>query len=213
LALSARASELAGRLKSVSELKNVRIWDVPFRTLAGQLNLGRSARHEAALAFEPFAWRPVLWKARARHFQGRKQVAEEGKRQDAEELIDDHREAARLYMHKSIRPTDRQIATSTAEERRIRETAKLDATYWLGLSSYDDGKYEVAEHWLGRDELATADSPWSVGARYNLARTFEAQEKLAEAAALLEQDKSPQQHGNKLRAKWLRERAEKDESD
>ena len=159
------------------------------------------------MAFEPFAWRPVLWKARARHFQGRKELADESKRQDPEELTDDHRDAARLYMDKSIRPTDREIAASAEEEKRIRTTAKLDATYWQGLLSFDDGKYDVAADWLGREELTAAESPWAAGTRYNLARTLEAQGKLEEAAKLLEQDTSPQGQGNKLRAKWLREKA------
>ncbi|MEX0642406.1 MAG: hypothetical protein WD468_06880 [Pirellulales bacterium] len=205
LALSVRASELAGRVKSLPGLTDVQIWDVPFRTLADQLTLGRSARHEAALAFEPFAWRPVLWKARTRHFQGRKQAADETKRQDPEDLADDHRDAARLYMDKSLRPPDREIATSAEEEQRIRRTAKLDATYWQGLLSFDDGKYDVASNWLGRKELTDAASPWAAGAHYNLARTLEAQGKLEDAAKLLEQDASPQRQGNILRAKRLRE--------
>ena len=208
LALSVRANELADRVKSTPGVAEVRLWDVPFRTLAEQLALSpQSARHEVAMAFEPFAWRPVLWKARARHFQGRKELADESKRQDPEELTDDHRDAARLYMDKSIRPTDREIAASAEEEKRIRTTAKLDATYWQGLLSFDDGKYDVALDWLGREELTAAKSPWAAGTRYNLARTLEAQGKLEEAAKLLEQDSSPQGQGNKLRAKWLREKA------
>lgn len=208
LALSVRASELAGRVKSLPGVADVRIWDVPFRTLTEQLTLSpQSIRHEVALAFEPFAWRPVLWKARARHFQGRKELADETKRQDPEELIHDHRDAARLYMDKSIRPTDREIAASAEEEQRIRKVAKLDATYWQGLLSFDEGKYDVASDWLGREELRATDSPWAAGTRYNLARTLEAQGKIDEAVKLLEQGPSPQEQGNKLRAKWLREKA------
>jgi hypothetical protein len=207
LALSARASDLAGRIKSLPGVADVRIWSVPFRTLADQLSLGPpDVRLAAAMEFEPFAWRPVLWKARTRHFQGRKQTADKTKGQDPEDLIDDHREAARLYMDKSIRPLDREIATSPEEEQRIRKTAKVNATYWQGLLSFDDGKYDVALDWLGREELSTKDSSWAAGALYNRARTLEAQEKFDEAAELLERDTSPQRQGNKIRAKWLRER-------
>lgn len=206
LVLSARAMELADRIKKYPGVNDVQIWDVPFRTLIEQMELGRAARLDAALAFEPFAWRPVLWKARTRHFQGRKQVADETKHQDPEDVIDDHRDAALLYTNKSLRPTDREIAKSPEEEQRIRRGAKLNATYWQGLLAFDDGKYDVAADWLGRPELASADSPWAAGARYNLARSLEAQGKLDEAAKLLEQDAAPQQHGNRLRAKWLKER-------
>jgi hypothetical protein len=60
------------------------------------------------------------------------------------------------------------------------------------------------------------DGPWTYGARYNLARTYEAQaaeltDEPDEAAALrqkaielLENDSSPQEHGNRLRAARLK---------
>jgi hypothetical protein len=206
LVLSVRASELADQVRALPGVSDARIWDVPFRTLADQLTItGQNARNEVAMEFEPFAWRPVLWKARTRHFQGRRELADDAGRQDPEELIDDHRDAARLYM--KVRPTDAEIAKSAVEEQRIRKAAKLNATYWQGLLFYDDGRYEVATHWLGRNELTAEGSPWASGARYNLARTLEAQGKTEEAAKMLEGDSSPQQHGNRLRAKWLRERA------
>jgi hypothetical protein len=45
--------------------------------------------------------------------------------------------------------------------------------------------------------------------RYNLARALEAQQKFEEASKLLENDgDSPQRHGNRLRARSLREKAE-----
>jgi hypothetical protein len=207
LVLSARAGELAERLKSTVGIKDVRIWNFPFRVLVEQLTLGRSARNAAAMKFEPFAWRPILWKARTRHFQGRKERADASNKDAAEELVDDHRDAARYYMHKSIRPTDREIAMSSEQEARIRRAAKLNATYWLGLLSYDTGRHDVAARWFGREELTNGGSPWSAGAQYNLACTLEARGKFSEAADLLEKDSSPQTHGNRLRAKWLRKRA------
>jgi hypothetical protein len=70
--------------------------------------------------------------------------------------------------------------------------------------SFDDGKFSVAQSWLSRPELAAAGSPWVFGAAYNLARALEAQGKFEEAASLLERDTSPQQHGNKIRARILK---------
>ena len=60
-----------------------------------------------------------------------------------------------------------------------------------------------------RPELQAAGSRWTFGARYNLARTWEAQGKIEEAVALLEADTSPQRHGNLLRAKRLKSQPEK----
>ena len=205
VALTARAGPLAERLKSLPQIGKVELWDVPFRTLRQQLTLERAPRFREALAFQPFALRPVLWKARTRHFQGRRQGEAESSGAAPEDIIDDHGEAARMYASKSVRPADREIAREASEEkRRVDTTAKLHATYWVGLLSFDDERFDVAEHWLRQSELTAAGSPWSAGARYNLARTYEAQGKFEDAVALLEQDTSPQQHGNRLRARSLK---------
>jgi hypothetical protein len=87
--------------------------------------------------------------------------------------------------------------------------AKLAATYWVGLLRFDTAKFDIAEDWLRNPGLGDAESPWSSGARYNLARALEAQNKFDEAAQLLETDSSPQRHGNRLRARALREKSEK----
>jgi hypothetical protein len=167
------------------------------------LALGETQRTVEALAFEPFAKRPLLWKARARHFQGRRE--RDAKSDD--DGVDDHREAIQLYI--KVRPPDVKIArVASVDERRVDTTAKMAATYWVGLLSFDEGKFDIAGDWLRRASAGNADSPWSAGVRYNLARSLEAQNKFDEAAALLDEDRSPQRHGNRLRARTLRTQAE-----
>jgi hypothetical protein len=203
VALAVKPSEIAQQLKGVPRVNGATLWEFPYRTLRDQLSLGESARRHEALAFEPFAVRPSLWKARTRHFQGRRKAADE----PGGEPLDDHQDAVRLYMSKSVRPTDVQIAKSdSADKQRVDSSAKVNAAYWLGLLSFDDGKYEVAAHWFGRPDVTAKDSPWLLGSRYNLGRSLEAQDKLEEAIPLFEQDKSPQEHGNKLRARELKSR-------
>jgi tetratricopeptide (TPR) repeat protein len=203
VSLAVKPSELGEQLKGVHGISGVALWDLPYRTLRDQLSLGKSARHREALAFEPFAVRPSLWKARTRHFQGRRKAAEEP---DGVPL-DDHQEAVRLYMSKSVRPTDAQIAGSdSVDKQRVDSTAKTYATYWLGLLSFDDGKYDVAANWFSRPDLVAKDSLWLFGSRYNLGRSLEAQEKYEEAIPILEQDTSPQQQGNRHRARELKSR-------
>jgi hypothetical protein len=161
-----------------------------------------SARHRDALEFEPFAMRPGLWKGRTRHFQGRH---EEALGDNVDRKAKDNKKTSDGYLSKSVRPTDREIAGSNSEDRRRVDTmSKLSAAYWVGLMSFDDGKFAVAQTWLSRPELMAAGSPWAFGATYNLARVLEAQGKFDEAAALLEHDTSPQQHGNKVRAQILK---------
>ncbi len=83
---------------------------------------------------------------------------------------------------------------------------KQDATYWLGLISFDEKQFATAEEYFKTLTLEIwPHGPWTDGARYNLARTYEASGKTGEALSLYDSDDSPQRHGNRLRARWLRE--------
>ena len=87
------------------------------------------------------------------------------------------------------------------------QRVKEHATYWLGLTYFETGKYDTVIEWLDERVLrAPIPGPWMASARYNLARSYEALGQIDKAIALLEADDSPQEHGNKLRALWLRKR-------
>ncbi|HZZ27857.1 MAG TPA: hypothetical protein VFE46_07590 [Pirellulales bacterium] len=82
-----------------------------------------------------------------------------------------------------------------------------DAAYWLGIVAFEQGDYQTASQFFGPMTLdAYPDGPWTNGARYNLARSAEAQGKVSEAIKLYEADKSPQRYGNRLRAARLKEK-------
>jgi hypothetical protein len=81
------------------------------------------------------------------------------------------------------------------------------------LLSYDRGNYEVALQWLGERTLEEARaSRWAHGARYNLARTYEAMGNVEEAVRLLRAgpEDAPQRHGNFVRARRLQAEASTD---
>jgi hypothetical protein len=202
--LSTNPSRLAEQLKSVAGIDKVQLWDAPFRILRDQLNMGIRARRNAALEFEPFGWRPLLWKARVLQLHGRRRGDGDSAKLAADAPLDDHREATKDFQSEDVRPAPRVLAATPADKRRVDEASKLNATYWLGLLLFDDGNYEIALQWLKQPELTAADSPWRNGAHYNLGRTMEALGRLDEAAAYYEQDESPQRHGSRLRAKWLK---------
>jgi tetratricopeptide (TPR) repeat protein len=208
LALTSNAEKLVAPLQALPGIDQVRLWDLPFRTLRSRLSLSKSARRREARAFEPFAWRPTLWKARVLHFQGIDEVVVDPRHPGLEETTDDHAEAMQLYTSGAVRPTDRRIAElPQPEKRRIYSTAKANASYWMGLMLFDEGQYAAAENWLSHPKLAAgAGDAWSEGTRYNLARSYEAQGNNDEAIRLYEQDSSPQRDGNRLRARWLRQR-------
>ena len=82
--------------------------------------------------------------------------------------------------------------------------SKNHATYFMGLCHFDDGNFNAAEEWFKFRVLQDSqDSPWLAGARYNLARCYEAQGKWSEARELYLADESPQKIGNFLRAQRI----------
>jgi TolA-binding protein len=83
---------------------------------------------------------------------------------------------------------------------------KYDASYWLGLIAYERGNWASAIDYFQRRTLgAVPDGLWSAGARYSLARTYEAsgqrvlaQKQYAEGAKL------DADSGQAVRGRWLR---------
>jgi hypothetical protein len=90
-----------------------------------------------------------------------------------------------------------------------------DASYWLGLIWYDGAGagYRNVEQFLLPLTETKADNLWTNGARYNLARAYEAAGKIPEAIKLYEASRSAQQYGNRLRAARLKEKAKAGEKE
>lgn len=208
LALTVSPSLLAEKLKSVPGIAGVEIWDTPFRIIRDQLRVPIEMRRQMAAEFEPFAWRPTLWKARVLAFQGRKTGDADAPNANLEEFVDDQAEAIGLYTSPRVRPPDRVLNSLASEpKKKVYTAAKVAASYWVGLLLYDQGKYDLAEGWLGDPRLAAEEGGfWASGTRYNLARTYEAEDKNAEAIKLYEADESPQRDGNRLRARRLKQK-------
>lgn len=99
-----------------------------------------------------------------------------------------------------IKTFEAQIVSTVPRIRR----AKDDATYWLGTTYFEEGDYGNAIEWLTplvQNEINP--SGWQSGARYLIARSYEAQGKPEKARELYLADDSPQAAGNKLRAAWI----------
>jgi tetratricopeptide (TPR) repeat protein len=99
-----------------------------------------------------------------------------------------HREAIGLYTSPQVRPPERLLnAVSSDAKKKIYSAAKDNASYWVGLLLFDEGKFDSAEDWLSDPRLVGSDGgTWANGTRYNLGRTYEAQGKTAEAIKLYE---------------------------
>jgi len=93
------------------------------------------------------------------------------------------------------------LKTMAARAQRLRD----DTSYWIGIVQYEKGDYANAIKWLEKSlPQESAEKPWADGARYNLARCYEALGQTEEAIKLYENDDSPQRYGNRLRAKGLK---------
>jgi Tetratricopeptide repeat len=165
-------------------------------------------RRQMVVEFQPFAWRPTLWKARVLHFQGHEKGDVDALAADKDEVVNDHREAIGLYTSPQVRPPDRVLNALASEPKKvIYSAAKDSASYWVGLLLFDEGQFASVENWLGDPRLVgAAGGPWANGTRYNLARTYEAEGKVDDAIKLYESDTSPQRDGNRLRAQWLQQK-------
>ena len=195
--LTSRPSAIAKAVEQAGPIRDVRLWDLPYQTRDEQLTRDQRTQRIAALEFQVFAWRPLLWKARVLHFQGNFAGEDSAK-----------------TLYRRLRPSDERIDETQRHdiEKDFIRQAKMHASYWLGLLTFDSEEYPVAEDFfLNRTLEATPEGPWAIGAQYNLGRTYEVLGQTDRAKELYTTDDSLQSHGNRLRARWLEEPAADDE--
>ncbi len=128
------------------------------------------------------------------------------------EMVEARNQRGAKAHYMAARPADFDIE-KLAEQRKLSPQAALqsvietrqDATYWLGIITFEQGEYRSAvDFFLNRTLEQFPGGPWTAGARYNLGQTYEAIGEIDKATAVYLADHSPQQSGNWLRAKWLR---------
>jgi hypothetical protein len=200
--VSARPSDLAERLRKLPELQEISLWGLPYETLLAttkpevvQAAIQSAQRYDVSkLPPQPESYRiaiAALRQARMQHLKG---------------VYSGDTSPNRLYPLARI--AEEQLIRSGLNDEQVQMllASKQDASYWLGLVAMDRGNYEPAiDHLDKRTLKASAGGPWTDGARYNLARAYEALGRNEEAIAIYEQDTSPQRHGNRLRARRLKE--------
>ena len=191
--LSTSPTALARDLKEMGEIQSVKLWTLPYERIAerGKTSLA------AVEAFKmPFMLpKPVLWKARVLHLMG---------------LYTGEKTAIRWYL--LSRPPEQEILAANVpfELKEMVRSNKTCATYWLALVSYEREEYPlVVDYLVERLPKLPMASSWFAGTRYNLGRAYEKLGQTDEAIKQYQSDRSPQRHGNQLRARWLREDAAK----
>lgn len=229
MVLTAPTTELAERLKSCPGIDDVVLWPISVETawyqtafqkrltdMRGASPAEQEAIREFISRHAPLMIRNPLVRARRLHF--RQQFENEDGTKGAKTLYSESRvpqvaiselESSskvqqRMGLQRSEDESELLWRSRLASSRELMQTSKEHASYWLGLAQYDSGRPEAAVEWFARRTLeATPDTPWAAGARYNLARTYEALGDYDQALDLYYEDDSIQQHGNLLRARFL----------
>lgn len=191
LELTVDATAVASQIKGLPHVDDVQLWTVPIersRPVAGPWQ-DVWKRQERVFHSSQGDW---LWKGRVLEVCGR--------------LTGEH-DALVCLMH--ARPAEEEIAQAREQNQLNAETesavraAKQDASYWLGIASFERRNYEAAIDWFSQRTLAASpDGPWTEGARYNLARTYEALGRKNDAIRTYRSTRGPQRLGNLIRARF-----------
>ncbi len=230
MVLTVRPSRLARQLTQVDPFfggsGRIRLWNLPFETAIFQRNLRKYFElhpSQAQRDMRPLSILrelPMLHEARRRHALG--WYVDQGKQPGAKTLYLESRtpnEAlARLPRSRSLqeqwgleredRESPGQFQARLQQQINLRREAKYLASYWLALAHYDSGMVDVAVNWFKERTLqAFPQGDLNAGAQYNLARCYELLGQPDQAIKLLEKTSWPQQHGDRLRARLLKQPA------
>ena len=226
--LAQRPESVEPKLRQCKGISSVSLWRVPYEAI-----LYQSGRHnkiaaspDLQLAFEREerifmqSDTPLLL-GRNLHLQGKFESTDQlpGARSFylQARLPDDVRDKlyesatfrSRIGFNQPLPEDDKQKQVMLETMVTMIRRAKEHATYWLGLTYFEAGKYDAAVEWLDLRTLgAPLPSPLVPSARYNLARAYEAIGQHEKAMALYRADDSPQRHGNLLRALRLEREAD-----
>jgi hypothetical protein len=225
--LTVAPTAIAERVKKMNGISDALLWSVPFETIWFQTEMpkvlaaNQEVMQQYTIAYGIFQSHGPLVQARHLHFQGSFEAR--GDLPGAKTLymncripnkalndLDVSPEIQkRLGMKQGEREGDFNWKSRLAKAKFFQTQAKQHASYWLGLVQFDDGNLEAAASWFKERTLElTPNGVWVPGARYNLARTYEALGDYERARELYLEDDSAQQHGNLIRAKLLAQAAD-----
>ncbi|MEY4180683.1 MAG: hypothetical protein RLY70_4257 [Planctomycetota bacterium] len=221
--VASQPTRLADRVRQTPGVNRVELWTVPWEAELFAATLAELAKGDppppirARLAEDAlFLGRSPLSLGRSQHFHGR--FANDDDRKGAkghyldtripDDVLDrlgtDETAQRAMGLVRDRFESDNAWLNRLRITQIVSKTAKAHASYWLGLVHFETGQYEVAAEWFRNRTLELAgENPWKAGARYNLGRCLELQGQSVAARALYLEDKSPQRHGNLLRARLL----------
>ena len=87
--------------------------------------------------------------------------------------------------------------------QQIYRTSRIDAAVFLALAHFENGDYGDVLTWVERARKVDAEDQWKDALHYIETRAYEAMKNWQKAAVMYRTDRSPQAHGNLLRAQML----------
>ncbi len=208
LVLTSPASGLVERVEGMPHVAEAKLWPRPFEVILSQSKLNEAEQREVAREMFVFDVTPSLLRGRMAYFKG----TYEGEQGAKRFLLNARPSRATIENFKLGPDLAKRIKKESHSQVEAIYTlalrqSKQDASYWLGLVSFDEKDYPTAIEYF--DRFTLADHPkgrWTSAARYNLGRVYEAQGDVDRAVAQFESDAQTRQwHGNQLRARWLKE--------
>ncbi len=214
MVLTSPGDELVERVKKASHVSDAKLWPHPFELWLAQSKRSEAEMQSAAREMMIFRVIPSLMKGRSLYFKGVYDGEKGAKRylleaRPADAMIESYKLSGDDA--KKFRPED--VPKIEATQTVLMKRGKQDASFWLGLITFEQQDFPSAIDFFNKRVLEAAPKgPWAPAARYNLARSYEASGEIDKAIKLYETDKSPQSHGNQLRARRLKEGTAKAEA-
>ncbi|MDH3718351.1 MAG: tetratricopeptide repeat protein, partial [Planctomycetota bacterium] len=219
--LTSRPSEVAKVIDAMPHVGRTRIWTWPYQAEAKVYTPGTPSNKELQqrlsvfTKLQPGSVNP-LWSGRIRQLQGRyastgelAEAVEEGRDSDLG-LAD--RGAKSLYLQSRTilsEAVGQEIPAELQEKyeklQRRADQIRRQATFWLGVLSLDEKKYDLAQFYFQELLKHWPTSDQSAPARFHLARSYQAQgdqQKAIENYLTVDGGLAP---GSKVRAKQLEE--------
>jgi len=212
------ASSHARRWKQVAHISDTQLWPYPFKILRSPSRTERKESQQRLSRLLPFesVLGGELEKARVLHLKGMVAGENGASRiyQNARPSNDDLREDEGRRTQQYLETARKQHPDATplllealsreeaAEDKALVLWAKQAATYWLGLIAYERQSYVDSIDYLQKRTLgAWPNGFWTHGAKYNLARAYEASGQRDKAVEYYRE--ADTDWGAQLRAKWL----------
>ena len=199
------------------------LWNVPLTATQYQVGRNERAQHDrqvfAQLLYEGYMFGTMTPTCTGRHTHLLGRFEQKGDNPGAKKWYMDARAAdadiARLKfssrMQRELGIARQEGESEQQYQQRLEAAAeglrkvKHQVTVWLAQVTYETNHFGSSANWLDLIEVKDGD-PEYPNVQIGLARAYEANGQIDKARLIYLLDQSPQRHGNRIRARLLRER-------